>query len=168
VTQKPTGSLRRALTVAALVTCVAGVTACSSSEPGTPPPSGGSSSVSSAVSTASAEATSSVAPAPSIPGTPPPPTSVPIAPPAGESFVPSSAQAGGTVSQLRGTLEAGVESGCVVLTDDSGTVLANLIGVDTATTPLGTSVVVTGKFRQDLTTTCQQGKPFAVASVELP
>ncbi len=72
------------------------------------------------------------------------------------------------MSQLRGTLEAGVESGCVVLTDDSGTVLANLIGVDTATTPLGTAVVVTGKFQQDLMTTCQQGKPFAVASVELP
>ncbi len=67
---------------------------------------------------------------------------------------------------LTGTVEAGVEPGCVVLTDPGGAVLANLIGLDTSTTPPGSRVVVTGQFQQDLMTTCQQGKPFQVTSVE--
>ena len=57
-----------------------------------------------------------------------------------------------------------MESGCLVLTDDTGAVLANLIGLDTPTAPIGSSVEVTGKFQEDLMTTCQQGKPFTVAS----
>jgi hypothetical protein len=67
---------------------------------------------------------------------------------------------------LTGTVEAGVESGCVVLADAGGGVLANLIGLDTSTTPLGSRVAVTGRFQQDLMTTCQQGRPFQVTSVE--
>jgi len=68
---------------------------------------------------------------------------------------------------LVGKLEAGVESGCVVLLDDSGAVLANLIGLDPATAPMGSSVEVNGRFEPDLLTTCQQGTPFAVASVQV-
>jgi hypothetical protein len=55
-----------------------------------------------------------------------------------------------------------------VLTDDSGAVLANLIGVDQAAVQLGSKVVVSGKFEPDLMTTCQQGTPFAVAVIEQP
>jgi hypothetical protein len=68
---------------------------------------------------------------------------------------------------LVGKLAAGVESGCVVLLDDGGAVLANLIGLDPATAPMGSSVEVNGRFEPDLLTTCQQGTPFAVASVRV-
>ncbi len=96
--------------------------------------------------------------APTIPpGEVPPLTNAPVPPGAG--------QTGGKVSELTGTVEAGVESGCLVLTDADGAVLANLIGLDAATTPVGTEVVVTGQFQQDLMTTCQQGSPFEVTSV---
>ena len=60
----------------------------------------------------------------------------------------------------------GVESGCLVLTDETGAVLANLIGIDPATAILDVIVEVTGKFQPDMMTTCQQGAPFAVAMVQ--
>jgi len=60
-----------------------------------------------------------------------------------------------------------VESGCIVLVDDKGAVLANLIGLDSASAPVGSTVEVKGKFSPDLMTTCQQGEPFTVASVEV-
>lgn len=68
----------------------------------------------------------------------------------------------GAVVTLQGTVTEGVETGCVVLTDDSGAVLANLIGLDKTANPLGSRVEVTGTFRTDLMTTCQQGPPFEV------
>ena len=64
-------------------------------------------------------------------------------------------------------LQAGVESGCIVLVDDQGAVLANLIGLDAASAPVGSAVQVKGRFSPDLMTTCQQGEPFTVASVEV-
>jgi hypothetical protein len=60
-----------------------------------------------------------------------------------------------------------VESGCIVLVDDKGAVLANLIGLDAASAPIGSTVEVKGRFARDLITTCQQGEPFTVASVEV-
>jgi glucose/arabinose dehydrogenase len=54
---------------------------------------------------------------------------------------------------LVGTLAAGVEGGCVVLLDDRGTVLANLMGLDQAAAPLGSTVQVEGRFETDLVTT---------------
>ena len=92
-----------------------------------------------------------------------PPRKVPL--PTGAPVGPGSGHIGGK-SELTGTVEAGVESGCLVLTDAGGAVVANLIGLDAATTPVGTEVVVTGEFQQDLMTTCQQGSPFVVASVK--
>ncbi|MET0965863.1 MAG: hypothetical protein ABWZ02_05670 [Nakamurella sp.] len=68
---------------------------------------------------------------------------------------------------LTGTISDGVESGCVILQDANGAVLANLFGVDTATVPVGSTVLVTGQFQQDIMTTCQQGKPFEVESVQV-
>jgi hypothetical protein len=60
-----------------------------------------------------------------------------------------------------------VESGCVILEDAGGAVLANLFGVDTSKVPVGSAVVVTGQFQPDIMTTCQQGKPFEVATVQV-
>ncbi len=71
----------------------------------------------------------------------------------------------GAAATLTGTLAAGVESGCIVLVDDKGAVLANLIGLDPASAPVGSTVEVKGRFARDLITTCQQGEPFTVASV---
>ena len=71
----------------------------------------------------------------------------------------------GTPTTLIGTLAAGVENGCVVLVDDAGAVLANVIGVDSAAAPLGSKVEVSGQFEPDMMTICQQGDAFAVASV---
>ena len=73
--------------------------------------------------------------------------------------------AAGTTT-LTGTVTEGVESGCVVLTDDAGTVLATLMGLDTQAAPIGSTVEVTGEF-EDLMTTCQQGKPFTVTAVQV-
>ena len=73
--------------------------------------------------------------------------------------------AAGTTT-LTGTVTEGVESGCLVLTDDAGAVLANLMGLDTQAAPIGSTVEVTGEF-EDLMTTCQQGKPFTVTAVQV-
>jgi len=105
------------------------------------------------------------APAPPAPA---PPGGVTEGSPSSPGTAPPTTRAlDGVATTLTGTIEAGVESGCVVLTDGNGTVLANLIGLDTATTPFGSSVEVTGKFQAGMMTTCMQGTPFAVAKVEV-
>jgi hypothetical protein len=71
---------------------------------------------------------------------------------------------GGTTT-LTGTIAAGVESGCLVLTDSKGAVLANLQGLDPKTVTYAVEVAVTGTF-EDMMTTCMQGKPFSVTSVQ--
>lgn len=72
----------------------------------------------------------------------------------------------GTAEQtLTGRVQPGVESGCVVLVDDSGAVLANLIGFDPTGVDVSGPVDVTGSFNPDLMTFCQQGRPFEVTSV---
>jgi hypothetical protein len=85
--------------------------------------------------------------------------------PAGDAATASAGS--GSATTLTGTLQDGVESGCIVLVDDKGAVLANLIGLDSASAPVGSTVEVKGKFSPDLMTTCQQGEPFTVASVEV-
>jgi hypothetical protein len=87
-------------------------------------------------------------------------------PASGAASVTASAGSGAATT-LSGTLQAGVESGCIVLVDDKGAVLANLIGLDAASAPVGSTVEVKGKYSPDLMTTCQQGEPFTVASVEV-
>jgi len=135
------------LLLAGTVLLVLGLSACSSSSPTTP----GTTGSGPAGTTAASGAGSSIARTPSA-----------GAGPSGSAAIP------GTPTKLTGTITAGVESNCFVLTDDSGAVVANLIGVDKASAPLGTKVVVSGKFEPDLMTTCQQGTPFAVAVIEKP
>ena len=130
------GSIRQALGAIAVAAVVGSLAACGSSEPSTPS------------STASPSSALSTSAAPSTPG------SGEVGP--GDS---------GSPTTLTGKLDAGVESGCVVLVAPDGTVLANLIGVDTASAPMGSDVEVSGQFEPDMMTTCQQGKPFAVAEV---
>ena len=71
---------------------------------------------------------------------------------------------------LRGTVREGVEAGCVLLADDDGTVLANLLSNDapelTAALTPGAKVEVTGSFLQGVMTTCQQGPPFQMTAVK--
>ncbi len=57
---------------------------------------------------------------------------------------------------LTGTVQAGVESGCLLL---DGYLL---VGGPRAVLVPGASVLVTGKIQSDLVTTCQQGVPFLV------
>jgi len=88
------------------------------------------------------------------------PTVVPTVPSAGT----------GAEVTLRGTVREGVEANCVVLEDDNGIVLANLLGDNapdlTAALAAGAKVQVTGSFLQGVMTTCQQGPPFQVTAVK--
>jgi hypothetical protein len=86
----------------------------------------------------------------------PAPTLVPTVPSAGT----------GTEVTLRGTVREGVEASCVLLADDNGTVLANLLGSDAPELTAGAKVEVTGSFLQGVMTTCQQGLPFQVTAVK--
>jgi hypothetical protein len=92
----------------------------------------------------------------------PSPTAVPSVPALSSLPLPGTTIGSGTTTTLRGTVTEGVESGCVVLVDDSGAVVANLQGWDLRSFPFETMVEVTGTFRTDLMTTCQQGTPFEV------
>ena len=132
---------------------VGALAACGSSDPATP---------SSATGTSSAAA-SSAAPSSAAASSPATPTGG--GGPAGTPTLATPSTATGTPTTLTGTIEAGVESGCLVLTGPDGAVLANLIGLDAATAPTGVQVEVSGKFATDMMTTCQQGDPFAVAEV---
>jgi hypothetical protein len=141
------GGVRRLLGTVSAAVLVLGAAACGTSDPATPSPS----------STTSPSQSSSVVSSPPVPSGALPPTGTPAL------STPSVAPGGATT--LSGTVEAGVESGCIVLIGPDGAVLANLIGMDAATAPMGGQVEVTGKFQTDMMTTCQQGGPFAVAEV---
>jgi hypothetical protein len=65
---------------------------------------------------------------------------------------------------LRGLVRNGVERGAVVLLDDGGMLLAQLMGGDPTVLADGARVEVTGVFWLDLSTTVQQGPPFRVDS----
>jgi hypothetical protein len=95
----------------------------------------------------------SAEPAPSAPadGTRPPEIEdLPVPTPSGKPV---------TVS---GTVAAGVESGCLVLTSGGTTYL--LLGSHEGLTP-GADVTVEGTLVTDVMTTCQQGTPLLVRSV---
>lgn len=97
----------------------------------------------------------------------PGPSGTPVVPTQSTLPLPGSSGAAGGTTTLQGTVTEGVESGCIVLTDDSGAALANLQGWDLRTYPFGSSVQVTGTFEQDMMTTCQQGMPFEVIDAKL-
>ncbi|MGH3516504.1 MAG: hypothetical protein ACRDQ7_03635 [Haloechinothrix sp.] len=88
---------------------------------------------------------------PAGPGSPEPTTSAPNpSPPPGAE------------TTLRGTVEAGVEAGCLVLSVNDKVYL--LLGGEPRPRP-GSRVEVTGQVDTDLMTTCQQGLPFVVTEV---
>ncbi len=62
--------------------------------------------------------------------------------------------------ELRGTVESGVEAGCLIM--KVGDETYNLIGGDRDVVKPGAKVVVRGAEKPDLVTTCQQGVPFEV------
>ena len=68
---------------------------------------------------------------------------------------------------VSGTVAAGVEPGCLLLTGDGAARL--LIFDDPAirsAAPVGAKVTVTGRAEPDMMSTCQQGTPFIVTSVQ--
>ncbi|TQM79260.1 hypothetical protein FHX81_1563 [Saccharothrix saharensis] len=66
------------------------------------------------------------------------------------------------VTVLRGTVQAGVEAGCLVLATDRGRFL--LLGGDPTVLREGAEVVVEGATRPGQATTCQEGTPFSVSA----
>jgi hypothetical protein len=65
--------------------------------------------------------------------------------------------------ELRGTIEAGVEPGCLILR--SGGKTYGLYGDDPKLLKVGVAVMVRGVEQPDMVTTCQQGIPFRVTEV---
>jgi hypothetical protein len=65
------------------------------------------------------------------------------------------------IVELRGTVEAGVEPGCLIL--ESGGKTYGLYGGDPAVLSVGAKVRVRGVPQPDMVTTCQQGIPFQVS-----
>ena len=90
---------------------------------------------------------------PSSPGTPDPATS---------DLKPAT----GTVETLKGQVIAGVEPGCLVLMSAQGSHLLVLSGDLKTTVKVGDTVTVTGRADPGMMTTCQQGTPFVVATVD--
>ena len=84
--------------------------------------------------------------------------------PAGE---PSSGRPVAGGQTITGTVTAGVEPGCLLIADSSGSHL--LIFDDPAlrdAAAVGAKVKVNGKSEPNMMSTCQQGVPFVVVSVE--
>lgn len=72
----------------------------------------------------------------------------------------------GAAQTLTGTVSAGVESGCLMLTVTQGQQgIWQLVGTTDGITP-GDRVTVRGSPAPGLVTTCQQGTPFVVEAVE--
>ncbi|MER7458335.1 hypothetical protein [Micromonospora sp. NPDC126480] len=94
-------------------------------------------------------------PVPTTPAQPPPSTvPVPTRPPKSPGGPTKPPPEG--AATLTGTVESGVEPGCLLL--DGYLLIGGPRDVLTA----GASVIVTGKIQPDLMTTCQQGTPFMV------
>jgi hypothetical protein len=66
---------------------------------------------------------------------------------------------------VTGTVRAGVEPGCLLLDADGGGPYL-LVGGERARLRPGARVAVTGRVERDLLSTCQQGEPLVVASIE--
>lgn len=94
----------------------------------------------------------------------------PIGSPSASSGVPSppedlpspSAKPSATPRQLTGKVSAGVESGCLLLSDggQEWLLLGNTTGVE-----VGQDVTVEGHSDPSMVSTCQQGQPFVVTRV---
>ena len=152
----------RAGAVALLAACL--LASCA----GQPAATVGPSSTSPAASHGSAPATSG-SPGGTVPGTnlptpanpsatTPTPPSLPAAAP-----VPTSGTPGARLT-LRGTVEAGVEHGCLVLTDRATGRRFTLTAGKPAIVKVGADLTVVGVIRTDLMSYCQQGPIFHVIS----
>jgi hypothetical protein len=74
--------------------------------------------------------------------------------------------AGAAAETLTGTVEAGVEPNCKLITDNAGNhVLYFDDPLLKSQAPVGKKVTVTGHSKPGMMTTCQQGTPFIVTSV---
>lgn len=100
---------------------------------------------------------------------PPPPGPQPSTPresalPTGEvTDLPSGPLPGagkGRLMTVHGTVTAGEESGCLLITTPDG--VFNLVGAKRGTLRPGMNVEITGAPDDNLSTTCQQGRPFFV------
>ena len=69
-----------------------------------------------------------------------------------------------TVKTVRGTVSAGAESGCTLLSTPGEQYL--LLGADPAIAVAGAVVEVSGRADPGATTTCQQGTPFHVTRTQ--
>jgi hypothetical protein len=87
------------------------------------------------------------------------PTTLPDGPPATGPTPPT-----GEVT-LTGTVSAGVEPDCLLLDAENGGRYL-LVGGERAELRPGRRVAVTGRVDRDLLSTCQQGEPLVVASID--
>lgn len=69
------------------------------------------------------------------------------------------------VTTVRGTVQAGVEAGCLVMSTPDG--MVNLLGAGTGKLRPGMRVEITGSPDDTRLTTCQQGRPFLVTEVRI-
>lgn len=110
-------------------------------------------------STPTSDSVTTATTTPSIPA-PLPPSSAPVPP-----TLPTPSRAlDPSVKTVRGTVSAGVESGCTILTAPGEQYL--LLGADPAIAVAGAVVEVSGKADPGAMTTCQQGTPFHVSSTK--
>ncbi|MEU8817727.1 hypothetical protein [Actinoplanes sp. NPDC048796] len=89
---------------------------------------------------------------------------VPTAKTSGPAGEPSRPAAG--AKTITGTVTAGVEPNCLILSDSSGSYL--LVFDDEAMrsdATVGRKVTVSGQAKQGMMSTCQQGTPFLVTSI---
>lgn len=91
------------------------------------------------------------------------PTSIPPLEPSEGQDLPTTDKGSGELT-LNGTVEAGVETGCLVLESDGQ--VYNLVGGDEQVLQPGTRVTVTGTAKPDLMSICQQGIPFMVETAQ--
>ena len=92
---------------------------------------------------------------------------LPTTKPSGPVGEPTSGRPVAGGQTITGTVTAGVEPGCLLLADSSGSHL--LIFDDPAMradAAVGSKVKIVGKAQPNMMSTCQQGVPFIVVSVE--
>ncbi|WP_455565816.1 hypothetical protein [Micromonospora wenchangensis] len=111
--------------------------------------------------------TSTATPSDTVPPSAPPPASVTLSAPPPGSVPPGGVKPppggprlppGPGATELTGTVESGVEPGCLLLDGHQ------LVGGPTDVLVKGARVTVTGRAQPDLMSTCQQGVPFLVES----
>lgn len=127
-----------------------------SSEPGSSLPSPGSGSLETSAPRSTAPGRPST-PRPTAPTSPAPNTSS-----QGSIGVPPVTSPAGQQLTLHGTVQEGVERGCLLLKDATTGQQYNLTGGDAAVVKVGANLTVTGVIRKDLMSYCQQGQIFQV------